>query len=192
MIAEGNTAPNRARLADLIDHAAASATVGDPGLDETLEAIRAKSASSPRPKSCRTRTDGTSRTNTSRSKSSRASPIFGVFGLTIPEEFGGMGLGKTAMCVVTEELSRAYIGVGSLGTRSEIAAELIIAGGTDDAEGRTICPRSPRPKSCRPRSSPSRTRGPISRACAPARSRRATSTRCSATRPGSRIRFAPT
>jgi len=56
----------------------------------------------------------------------------GVFGLTIPEEFGGLGMGKTAMCVVTEELSRAYIGVGSLGTRSEIAAELIRLGGTDE------------------------------------------------------------
>lgn len=55
----------------------------------------------------------------------------GVFGLTIPEEFGGSGLGKMAMCVVSEELSRGYIGVGSLGTRSEIAAELILAGGTD-------------------------------------------------------------
>ncbi|MBP6011829.1 MAG: acyl-CoA dehydrogenase family protein [Alphaproteobacteria bacterium] len=54
----------------------------------------------------------------------------GVFGLTIPEEFGGSGLGKTAMCVVSEELSRGYIGVGSLGTRSEIAAELILGGGT--------------------------------------------------------------
>jgi (2S)-methylsuccinyl-CoA dehydrogenase len=54
----------------------------------------------------------------------------GVFGLTIPEEFGGSGLGKTAMCVVSEELSRAYIGVGSLGTRAEIAAELIMSGGT--------------------------------------------------------------
>ncbi len=54
----------------------------------------------------------------------------GVFGLTIPEEFGGLGLGKTAMCVVSEELSRAYIGVGSLGTRSEIAAELLLCGGT--------------------------------------------------------------
>lgn len=43
----------------------------------------------------------------------------GVFGLTIPEEFGGLGMGKTAMCVVTEELSRGYIGVGSLGTRAE-------------------------------------------------------------------------
>ena len=55
----------------------------------------------------------------------------GVFGLTIPEEFGGLGMGKTAMCVVSEELSRGYIGTGSLGTRSEIAAELILIGGTD-------------------------------------------------------------
>ena len=56
----------------------------------------------------------------------------GVFGLTIPEEYGGLGLGKESMCVVSEELSRAYIGVGSLGTRSEIAAELIMCGGTEE------------------------------------------------------------
>ena len=55
----------------------------------------------------------------------------GVFGLTIPEQYGGLGLGKVAMCIVTEELSRGYIGVGSLGTRSEIAAELILGGGTE-------------------------------------------------------------
>ena len=55
----------------------------------------------------------------------------GVFGLTIPEAYGGLGMGKTAMCVVSEELSRGYIGTGSLGTRSEIAAELILIGGTD-------------------------------------------------------------
>lgn len=55
----------------------------------------------------------------------------GVFGLTVPEDFGGSGLGKLAMCVVTEELSRGYIGLGSLGTRSEIAAELIRLGGTE-------------------------------------------------------------
>jgi (2S)-methylsuccinyl-CoA dehydrogenase len=54
----------------------------------------------------------------------------GVFGLTVPEDVGGSGLGKLAMCVVTEELSRGYIGLGSLGTRSEIAAELIRLGGT--------------------------------------------------------------
>jgi len=58
----------------------------------------------------------------------------GVFGLTIPEEAGGLGLGKTAMCVVTEELSYGYIGVGSLGTRSEIAAELIRLGGTPEQQ----------------------------------------------------------
>ncbi|CAA7611563.1 Acyl-CoA dehydrogenase [Candidatus Terasakiella magnetica] len=56
----------------------------------------------------------------------------GVFGLTLPEEYGGLGLGKMSMCVVTEELSRGYIGVGSLGTRSEIAGELIRVGGTPE------------------------------------------------------------
>ena len=56
----------------------------------------------------------------------------GVFGLTIPEAYGGMGLGKESMCVVSEELSRGYIGVGSLGTRSEIAAELILGSGTEE------------------------------------------------------------
>lgn len=54
----------------------------------------------------------------------------GVFGLTIPERFGGAGLGKLAMCVVSEELSRGYLGVGSVATRAEIAAELILNGGT--------------------------------------------------------------
>jgi (2S)-methylsuccinyl-CoA dehydrogenase len=56
----------------------------------------------------------------------------GVFGLTIPEEHGGLGLGKESMCVVSEELSRGYIGVGSLSTRSEIAAELILGSGTEE------------------------------------------------------------
>ena len=62
----------------------------------------------------------------------------GVFGLTVPEEWGGLGMGKVAMCVVTEELSRGYIGVGSLGTRSEIAAELIRMGGTPDQKERWL------------------------------------------------------
>ena len=56
----------------------------------------------------------------------------GVFGLTLPEEYGGLGLGKESMCVVSEELSRGYIGVGSIGTRSEIAAELILGSGTEE------------------------------------------------------------
>jgi (2S)-methylsuccinyl-CoA dehydrogenase len=56
----------------------------------------------------------------------------GMVALTLPEAYGGLGLGKEAMCVVSEELSRGYIGVGSLGTRSEIAAELILGAGTDE------------------------------------------------------------
>ena len=56
----------------------------------------------------------------------------GVFGLALPEEFGGMALGKESMCVASEELSRGYIGVGSLGTRAEIAGELILHNGTPE------------------------------------------------------------
>ncbi len=62
----------------------------------------------------------------------------GVFGLSFPEEFGGMGLGKLAMCVVSEELSRGYIGVGSLGTRAEIAGELILHNGTAEQKAKFL------------------------------------------------------
>ncbi len=62
----------------------------------------------------------------------------GVFGLSLPEEFGGMGLGKEAMCVVSEELSRGYIGVGSLGTRAEIAGELILHNGTPEQKAKYL------------------------------------------------------
>ncbi len=62
----------------------------------------------------------------------------GVFGVTLPEDYGGLGLGKLAMCVVSEELSRAYIGVGSLGTRSEIAGELIRINGTQEQKERWL------------------------------------------------------
>ena len=64
----------------------------------------------------------------------------GVFGMTLPEEYGGLGLGKLAMCVVSEELSRGYIGVGSLGTRAEIAGELIHNNGTPEQK-RKYLPR---------------------------------------------------
>lgn len=64
----------------------------------------------------------------------------GVFGLSMPEEYGGLGLGKEAMCVVSEELSRGYIGVGSLGTRSEIAGELILNNGTEEQK-KTYLPK---------------------------------------------------
>jgi len=131
LIATGNTAENRARLVVLMrEHH--GATVGDCGLDETLEAIRdemrkfAESEVVPHAHDWHL-------TNSYIPLDVLAQMSqLGVFGLTIPEEYGGMGLGKESMCVVSEELSRGYIGVGSLGTRSEIAAELILGGGTDE------------------------------------------------------------
>ncbi len=61
----------------------------------------------------------------------KAMADLGTFGVCIPEEHGGLGLSKLVMCIVTEELSRGWIGAGSLGTRSEIAGELIATGGTE-------------------------------------------------------------
>ena len=130
LIATGNTAENRACLVALMREQH-GATVGDCGLDETLEAIReemrkfADSEVAPHAHQWHL-------TNSYIPLEIVAHMSeLGVFGLTIPEEYGGMGLGKESMCVVSEELSRGYIGVGSLGTRSEIAAELILGGGTD-------------------------------------------------------------
>ena len=131
LIADGNTAQHRARLVELIC-SSHGATIGACGLDETLETIREemrKFADS----EVIDYAQGWHRTNSYIPLDivSQMADL-GVFGLTIPEEFGGMGLGKESMCVVSEELSRGYIGVGSLGTRSEIAAELILGGGTED------------------------------------------------------------
>ncbi|RVT94460.1 acyl-CoA dehydrogenase family protein [Sphingomonas crocodyli] len=62
----------------------------------------------------------------------------GVFGVCIEEEFGGLGLGKLAMCLVSEELSRGWICAGSLGTRSEIAGELIGQNGTAEQKAKWL------------------------------------------------------
>lgn len=140
LIIDGNTPENRARLMALVRAAQGAPTIGDAGLDDTLEAIRAEmrrfSEAEVTPHA-----HGWHLAN-------EYIPIaviekmaeLGVFGLTIPEEHGGLGLSKVSMCVVSEELSRAYIGVGSLGTRSEIAAELILGGGTD-AQKESFLPR---------------------------------------------------
>jgi (2S)-methylsuccinyl-CoA dehydrogenase len=129
LIDSGNTAERRARLSELIreNH---NATVGACGLDETLESIREEMRRFADAEVIK-HAQGWHRTN-SYIPLEVIGPMseLGVFGLTIPEQFGGMGLGKESMCVVSEELSRGYIGVGSLGTRSEIAAELILGSGT--------------------------------------------------------------
>ena len=138
LIASGNTQAARERLVALMQEQAANITVGNPGLEDELEMIREQFR---------------------RYAVERVEPFahawhlkdelipmevieelaeMGVFGLTIPEEFGGFGLSKASMVVVSEELSRGYIGVGSLGTRSEIAAELILCGGTEEQKAKWL------------------------------------------------------
>ena len=131
LIASGNPAERRARLVELM-RASHHSTVGLCGLDETLESIREEMRRFADSEVIG-EAQGWHRTNSYIPLEiiSQMSEL-GVFGLTIPEEFGGMGLGKESMCVVSEELSRGYIGVGSLGTRSEIAAELILGSGTTE------------------------------------------------------------
>jgi (2S)-methylsuccinyl-CoA dehydrogenase len=137
LMVSGNSAERRARLITLMrtHHAA---TVGVCGLDDTLESIREEMR-----KFADTEVIGSAQkwhlTNSYIPLDVIAQmSTLGVFGLTIPENFGGMGLGKESMCVVSEELARGYIGVGSLGTRSEIAAELILGSGTDAQKQRWL------------------------------------------------------
>jgi (2S)-methylsuccinyl-CoA dehydrogenase len=132
LIASGNTAANRKRLAELIDHADVHGTIGDPGIDETLEAMRGEIRKYAEAEVLPHAHEWHLKNEYIPLEVIEGLSGLGVFGLTIPEDFGGMGLGKVAMCLVSEELSRAYIGVGSLGTRSEIAAELILSGGTEE------------------------------------------------------------
>ena len=130
LVANGATRENRAALAALIAEAGEGA-IGDPGLDETFEAVRGEMRQFADAEVI-PHAQGWHRANAYIPLEVIAGlSAMGVFGLTIPEAYGGMGLGKVAMCVVSEELSRGYIGVGSLGTRSEIAAELILVGGTE-------------------------------------------------------------
>jgi (2S)-methylsuccinyl-CoA dehydrogenase len=139
LIANGATRENRAALAALIAEAGESA-IGDPGLDETFEAIRGEMRRFADAEVI-PHAQGWHRANAYIPlEVIEGLGAMGVFGLTIPESYGGMGLGKVAMCVVSEELSRGYIGVGSLGTRSEIAAELILVGGTE-AQKQKYLPR---------------------------------------------------
>ncbi len=132
VVAAGSHDGVKARLAELIRDAQGATTFGNSGLDETMseihEQMRKFSEAEVVPHAHEWHL------------ANAYIPIeiiqhvaeLGVFGLTLPEEFGGLGLGKLAMCVVSEELSRGYIGVGSLGTRAEIAGELILHNGTPE------------------------------------------------------------
>ncbi len=130
--ARGNSQAARERLVQLMQERNADITVGATGLDDELEMIREQFR--------RFAVEKVEPHAHAWHLHDELIPMeiigelaeMGVFGLTIPEEHGGFGLSKASMVVVSEELSRGYIGVGSLGTRSEIAAELILCGGTEE------------------------------------------------------------
>jgi len=130
---ESVTPNTRSSVVELIQHAqgAAAANYGDPGLDETFENIRNEMRRFSEAEVVPNAQEWHLKDEYIPLPLIAKMSELGVFSLTLPEEYGGLGLGKEAMCVVSEELSRGYIGVGSLGTRSEIAEELILNAGTD-------------------------------------------------------------
>ncbi|MDQ2095918.1 acyl-CoA dehydrogenase family protein [Rhodalgimonas zhirmunskyi] len=132
LMARGNTQAARLRLVELMQERSAEITVGATGLDEELEMIREQFRRYSIEKVEPFAHEWHLKDELIPMEIIEELAEMGVFGLTIPEEFGGLGLSKASMVVVSEELSRGYIGVGSLGTRSEIAAELIEGGGTDE------------------------------------------------------------
>lgn len=132
LMTNGNTQAARVRLVALMQEHSANITVGTTGLEDELEMIREQFRRFAVEKVEPFAHDWHLKDELIPMEIIEELAEMGVFGLTIPEEFGGFGLSKASMVVVSEELSRGYIGVGSLGTRSEIAAELIICGGTDE------------------------------------------------------------
>jgi (2S)-methylsuccinyl-CoA dehydrogenase len=131
----GNTTEARSRLVALIQ---SQHGFGDDGLDDTLREMR---------ETMRRFVDNRVAPDAHRWHLENAYvPLeliaelaeLGVFSLTLPEDFGGMGLSKASMCVVSEELSRGWIAVGSLGTRAEIACELILSGGTEEQKAKWL------------------------------------------------------
>ena len=138
LIQEGNTQAARGRLVALMQERDAEVTVGDPGTSDEMEMIRAQfrrfTVERVEPHAHRWHLEDALVPEAVIAEMA----ALGAFGLTIPEEHGGLGLPKLAMCIVSEELSRGWIGVGSLGTRSEIAAELILGGGTEAQRARWL------------------------------------------------------
>ncbi|WP_202842522.1 acyl-CoA dehydrogenase family protein [Luteimonas saliphila] len=137
---DGTTQPVKNRIAELLAAARGRATLENTGLDEVFESIRDQFHAFGEKKIVPFAHDWHLKDELIPIELVRELGEMGVFGLTIPEQYGGHGMGKTAMCVVSEELSRAWIGVGSLATRSEIAGELILSGGSEEQKRQWLPP----------------------------------------------------
>ena len=138
LMAAGNTPAARTRLVALMRENQGRATFGATGLDDELEMIRDQFRRYADERVVPNAHAWHLRDELIPMEIIEELAELGVFGLTIPEEFGGLGLSKASMVVVSEELSRGYIGVGSLATRSEIAAELILCGGTPEQKAQWL------------------------------------------------------
>jgi (2S)-methylsuccinyl-CoA dehydrogenase len=138
LIAQGNAPEARMALVALMRDNQGRATFGATGLDEELEMIRDQFRRYADEKVIPHAHDWHLKDELIPIEVIEELAGMGVFGLTIPEAYGGFGLSKASMVVVSEELSRGYIGVGSLGTRSEIAAELILCGGTEEQKAKWL------------------------------------------------------
>ena len=62
----------------------------------------------------------------------------GYFAMAIPEEYNGLGMDTLTITIVTEELSRVWLSVGSVMTRTLIAGGLLLAGGTEEQKQRWL------------------------------------------------------
>lgn len=132
LVEAGASAAVKARLAELIENSEGATTFGDSGLDEMMTEIHDQMRKFSEAEVVPHAHEWHLQNDYIPLEVIQSLAELGVFSLSLPEDFGGMGLGKLAMCVVSEELSRGYIGVGSLGTRAEIAGELILHNGTDE------------------------------------------------------------
>ena len=138
LMSRGASQAVKSRVADLLAAGKGRSTLEHTGLDETYEMIRDQFHDLANEKVIPFAHDWHLKDELIPLSLIQELGDLGVFGLTIPEEYGGSGMSKTAMCVVSEELSRGYIGVGSLPTRSEIAAELILTGGTAEQKSQWL------------------------------------------------------
>ena len=135
LLAEGNTPETRAALAALLANGARpDEALADDALDLVRDQMRAFTAQAITPHAHQLHLADALIPDSVIA----AMAALGVFGVCIPEKHGGLGLGKLAMAVVSEELSRGWICAGSLGTRSEIAGELISENGTPEQQARWL------------------------------------------------------
>ena len=138
VIEAGGAENVKARLADMIEAMQGATTYGHTGLDDTHAEIQEQMKSFSDAEVVPHAHEWHLKNEYIPLEVIQHLAELGVFSLSLPEEFGGMGLGKLAMCVVSEELSRGYIGVGSLGTRAEIAGELILNNGTPEQKAKYL------------------------------------------------------